>query len=550
MKTQPHNVKSNTFKFYHVLQFILNYFQRNSQLGLVFFSGLLMGLAAEPTGFWLLAWVALVPLWLVVLQSKTHKISTLPVAIAWGIGYHGTVLFWITGVHPMTWLGVPWLASLAIALFCWIFITFWGVGLVIVWAKILSIVSRKIPSQNLHHILTRVLVGTALWCSLEWFWSQGDLWWSSLSLTQSFGNLVILHLGQISGPNTVTAALVAVNGLIAEAWLMNRTKNKIKIQTKIITYLLPILCFSLAHLIGFYLYSQPLKSTPETALKIGIIQGNIPNKIKLYSEGWRQALQGYTTGYITLADQGVDAVLTPETALPFLWKTPARYQSSFYQAILEKKVVAWVGSYGQEGNRISNSLFTVDGEGNLISQYNKVNLVPLGEYIPFESILGRFINRLSPLDSHLIKGDPNQQFKTPLGQAIVGICYDSTFTRHFRRQAKTGGEFILTASNDSHYSAGMLAQHHAQDVMRAIETDRWAIRATNTGYSGVVDPHGKTLWKSQMDTYELHIGIIQPQQTQTLYVRWGDWFTLILLILSIIAIAVNLVFQTTFRVSD
>ncbi|EAW34524.1 apolipoprotein N-acyltransferase [Lyngbya sp. PCC 8106] len=550
MKTQAHQVQPKTFKPSHILPLILDYFQRNYKLGLVLFAGVLMGLAAEPIGFWLLAWVALVPLWLVVLQSKTSKTSTLPFAIAWGMGYHGTVLFWITGVHPMTWLGVPWLASLAIALFCWIFITFWGVGLVITWAKILSIVSRQIPSQNLNHLLTRVLVGTALWCGLEWFWSQGSLWWSSLSLTQSFGNLVILHLGRISGPNTVTAALVAVNGLIAEAWLINRTKNKIETRTKTIIYSLPILCFSLAHLVGFYLYIQPLKTNPETALKIGIIQGNIPNKIKLYSEGWRQALQGYTTGYRTLADQGVDAVLTPETALPFLWKTPARYQSSFYQAILEKKVVAWVGSYGQEGNRISNSLFTVDGEGNIISQYNKVNLVPLGEYIPFESILGRFINRLSPLDSHLVKGDPSQQFKTTWGQAIVGICYDSTFARHFRRQAKTGGEFILTASNNSHYSAGMLAQHHAQDVMRAIETDRWAIRATNTGYSGVVDPHGKTLWRSQMDTYELHIGTIQPQQTQTLYVRWGDWFTLVLLILSIIAIAINLVFKTIFGVSD
>jgi apolipoprotein N-acyltransferase len=522
---------------------ILEYWHQNYQLGLVLLAGVLMGLAAEPTGFWLLAWVALVPLWVRVIQSKSPKNSVLPFAIAWGVGYHGTVLFWITGVHPMTWLGVPWLASLAIALFCLIFITFWGVALVLTWAKILSIISSKIADKNISSIFTRVLVGTALWCSLEWFWSQGSLWWSSLSLTQSFGNLVILHLSQISGPNTVTAALIAVNGLIAEAWLLNTSKNRIETRTKITIYLLPILCFFLAHLVGFYLYSQPLESNPETALKIGIIQGNIPNKIKLYSEGWRQALQGYTTGYKTLADQGVDAVLTPETALPFLWKSPARNQSSFYQAILEKKVVAWVGSYGQEGNRISNSLFTVDGEGKLFSQYDKVNLVPLGEFIPFESILGRFINRLSPLDAHLVKGKPDQQFKTPFGQAIVGICYDSTFARHFRRQAKTGGKFILTASNDSHYSAGMLAQHHAQDVMRAIETDRWTVRATNTGYSAEVDPHGKTLWISGIDTYELHIATIQPRQTQTLYVRWGDWLTPVLLILSLVAIFLNRIFN-------
>ncbi|MEL7036740.1 MAG: apolipoprotein N-acyltransferase [Cyanobacteria bacterium J06592_8] len=534
MKTQPQTLELNKNK-----PSILNTLKQNSQLAWVLLAGILMGFSAEPTGFWLIAWVAFVPFWVAVLQSNTQKKSALPFAIAWGIGYHGTVLFWITGVHPMTWLGVPWLASLAIALFCWVFITFWGVALVVTWAKLFSILTAKIKTPSLKNILTRVLIGTAIWCGLEWFWSLGSLWWSSLSLTQSFGNLVILHLSQISGPNTVTAALVAVNGLIAEAWYINSFKNKIETPKKILIYILPILLFSTVHSVGYFLYLQPLASNPETAFKIGIIQGNIPNSIKLYSEGWRRALEGYTTGYKTLADQGVDAVLTPETALPFLWKSPRRNSSSFYQAIVEKKVLAWVGSYGQEGNRISNSLFTVDATGNVISQYDKVNLVPLGEYIPFESILGRFIDRLSPLDAHLVKGKPDQKFNTPWGQAIVGICYDSTFARHFRRQAKAGGEFILTASNDSHYSAGMLTQHHAQDVMRAIETDRWTARATNTGYSAIVDPHGKTLWISGMDTYELHIGTIQPRQTQTLYVRWGDWLTLVLLIGSAIAIFVN-----------
>jgi apolipoprotein N-acyltransferase len=75
----------------------------------------------------------------------------------------------------------------------------------------------------------------------------------------------------------------------------------------------------------------------------------------------------------------------------------------------------------------------------------------------------------------------------------------------------------------------MPAQHHAQDVMRAIETDRWAVRATNTGYSGIVDPHGKTVWISRLNTYALHTDTIYRRQTQTLYVRWGDWLTLMLL---------------------
>ena len=67
----------------------------------------------------------------------------------------------------------------------------------------------------------------------------------------------------------------------------------------------------------------------------------------------------------------------------------------------------------------------------------------------------------------------------------------------------------------------MPAQHHAQDIMRAIENSRWAVRATNTGYSGIVDPHGKTEWISKLNTYQLHAATIYRRETNTLYVRWG-----------------------------
>jgi apolipoprotein N-acyltransferase len=72
--------------------------------------------------------------------------------------------------------------------------------------------------------------------------------------------------------------------------------------------------------------------------------------------------------------------------------------------------------------------------------------------------------------------------------------------------------------------------------MRAIETDRWAARATNTGLSAFVDPHGKTLWISGHNTYETHAETIYRRQTQTLYTRWGDWLTPLLVILSILVL--------------
>lgn len=513
-------------------------------------SGILMGLTVAPVGAWFLAWIALAPLWVLVVQSPKQEKYLLPMSpclpltlsLLWGIGYHGVAVSWITGIHPMTWMGVPWLASLAIALFCWVFLSLWGAALVTVWAVGMSIFSQRVS------VFARVLIGVALWCGLESLWSAGALWWTSLSYTQSPHNLVILHLGQLSGASTVTAALVTVNGLIAEVWMKFQDSKTKSSSSGLVLLVSSFLLLVGLHLVGLSLYSRPLNQSPEAALKVGIIQGNVPNEIKLYPEGWRRALEGYTSGYRTLADQGVDAVLTPEGALPFFQSDLMR--SSFVSAVKEKGVVAWIGAFGDQGSQrragvppveatgvssYTNSLFTITGTGEIFSRYNKVKLVPLGEYIPFEQFFGSLINRLSPLEAHLVAGQPNQVFDTPFGRAIASICYESAFGSHLRRQAAKGGEFILSAANNAHYSAAMPAQHHAQDVMRAIESDRWAVRATNTGYSGIVAPHGNTRWISRLNIYELHTATIYRRKTQTLYVRWGDWLTPLLLVLAALA---------------
>ena len=490
-----------------------------------------MGLTPAPWNAWYLAWIALVPLWLIVFHTQKSWQQILLNALVWGCGYQGLALFWITGVHPMTWMGVPWLASLAIAIFCWLFITLWGAALVVAWASSVKLISNKIVKKKTTTILAtnlinsglNILIAIALWCSLEILWSYTPLWWSPLAYTQSPHNLAILQLSQLSGFTTVTAAIVLVNGLLAEAIIkIINIKNKTKIQT-IILISLPFICCLCLHLFGLSIYNLPLNNIEKKALTVGIIQGNIPNEIKLYSAGWRKALEGYTNGYLRLAAQGVDVVLTPETALPFAWQSITNSSNSFYSAVLTKQIPAWVGAWGKQDKNFTNSLFTLTGEGETYSRYDKYKLVPLGEYIPFESIVGGIVDRLSPLEAHQTAGKKDQIFDTPFGRAIVGICYESAFAQHFHRQAREGGEFIITAANNAHYSKSMPAQHHALDVMRAIETDRWAARATNTGYSAIVDPHGKTIWISQIDRYAIHTDTIYRRQTKTVYVRWGNW---------------------------
>ncbi|MEM6433715.1 MAG: apolipoprotein N-acyltransferase [Cyanobacteria bacterium P01_D01_bin.115] len=498
--------------------------------------GLLMGLTPAPLNAWPLAWIALVPLWRAVVnpeQSPTVK-TLFGLGSLWSFTYHGIVLSWITHLHPLTWMGVPWLASLAIALFAWAFITGLGTVTFGFWAVLL----RQLSDRGQFGPMARIVAGTALWCALETALSWGPLAWPFLGFTQSPGNLWILHLGQLAGPMAVTAAIVAVNGCWAEMSLSPlAARAQAQMAREQLGWAGLILLVGL-HGIGGALYRQPLADRPETVLKIGLIQGNVPTRVKLTPAGTRQAIAAYVDGYRDLVSQGAEAVLTPEGAIPEVWTAPNQLRSPIRQAVIEQAVVLWLGTFRPvtpgSSQTLTQSLVNLTAQGQVSSQYNKVKLVPLGEYIPFEATLGRIISRLSPVSSSLLPGRLDQVFDTPFGRATIGICYESAYSDLFRQQTAKGGEWIMTASNNDPYPPHMMMQHHAQDVMRAIESDRWSVRVTNTGISGLVDPHGRTLWLSEPNQYVTYLTQIYRRQSLTPYVRWSNWLTYTLLATTVI----------------
>ncbi|MGB7488628.1 MAG: apolipoprotein N-acyltransferase [Phormidesmis sp.] len=535
------------------------------QVGLLVLGGFLMGIA--PVNAWPLAWFALIPLWQIVFQPHLPIRSALVGAALWGMAYHGTALSWIVWwLKPLLSMGLPLIAGVPITLFAWAFITIWGAAIGMGWIMLMHQLSRWRMLSGWQ----QVLVGTALWCALEWLWSRGPLYWSPLSYTQSPYNLLGLQLGQLAGPLTVTAGIVAVNGLLAaglrlqasgqasgrvsaQASAQEKIEKSFKGKAAQVTAVpvvvaqrrkmlgLGLALFLCFHLVGLALYVRPLADMPERGLTVGLVQGNIPTSEKLSPMGVQESRQVYLEGYETLVAAGADLVITPEGSIAQTWNTFMQDRDLLMRAVVRNKVPLLLGTFarqnvGHNQGKSTQSLLMLSPEAKVVGRYNKVKLVPLGEYLPFEPLLRAVMGPLLPWSS-LAPGRFDQQLETPFGPMAAGICYESAFTGLFRAQVARGGQAIFTASNNDPYPTRQMMQHHAQDVMRAIETDRWAVRVTNTGISGVVDPRGRSRWLSTPNERVVHASQIYLRQSRTPYVRWGDWLTPLLLAIALVILS-------------
>ncbi len=488
--------------------------------------GLVTALALPPQSLWPLAWVGLVPLWLAIIDDRPRGWQglrpALLTAFAWGLAYYGWALRWLTGLHPLTWLGLPWSVSIGVTGLCWGFVVLWGALQGLLWMGMMAQVVERVRSP-----LLRIAWGALLWCGLDWLWSLSPLYWPPLPLTQSPGNLAILHLAQLSGPNLITIAIVAVNGGWAWAWHSRRSgwRSGLGLGLALVLGL---------HLVGAGLRLRPLADRPDQALTLGIIQGNIPTREKLTPEGIELGRDRYSQAYRTLAVQGsgqppVDGVLLPEGALPYIWTGQAREESPLFAAIVEAQIPALVGAFGPglspqtHPRSYTQSLFVINGQGQEVGRYNKVKLVLLGEYIP--GWLTHWLGRLSPISATMEFGADRQRVTSPWGPIAIAICYEPAFSAVLRDQVAAGARFGVTSSNLDPYGLVLMAQHQAQDSLRAIETDRWIIRASNSGYSGTIDPHGQVQAQSAPQQFVSQRQRLYRRDSQTPYVRWGDRLT-------------------------
>lgn len=236
----------------------------------------------------------------------------------------------------------------------------------------------------------------------------------------------------------------------------------------------------------------------------------------------------------------VDLILWPESATPFpLFGNPdmkewAETRVQLYGAPLLLGNLA----YERESDRWANVFAAVDPEGGRRDDYyRKRQLVPFGEYLPFESVIG-FARGLLPFEDSFVQG------KTPglLSVALQGqtfavgplICYESIFPGLARETVAGGADFLVVVTNNAWFGrSAMSAQHRAHAVLRAVETRRPLLQSGNTGWSGWIDEYGSLRGEVADAEGDFRIagGAVMSvsydanrQGETTLYVRWGDWF--------------------------
>lgn len=274
------------------------------------------------------------------------------------------------------------------------------------------------------------------------------------------------------------------------------------------------------------------------AQQVAIIQGNVEQGEKMKPSQLLPTLRLYRD--LTRANWDSDIVVWPETAVPtFLHRVDEGFLRPLAEeaAAQESDLLLGLFIYDFAGERYYNALMALTREGN--ERYLKRHLVPFGEYLPFRFLLDR-IRHLVEVEMLDVTAGPSEQPLPRLGGIPTGlsICYEDAFASEIRR-ALPQAELLVNASDDAWFGDSFAPPQHLEIArMRALESGRYLVRATNTGISAIIDPQGGIVVRSAQFERDVLRGEIVPMRGVTPFVRWGDGVMLLLLALTTLILIV------------
>ncbi|MBA4349273.1 MAG: apolipoprotein N-acyltransferase [Thermodesulfovibrio sp.] len=489
-------------------------------------SGALLFLSFPEKDFYLLAWIALAPL--LIALYDTGKKESFIAGLLTGIVYFFGTTYWI--YHSLYRYGsIHLIPSMLIVFLLCLYLSLYPA----LFSFAYSVLIKKTT-------LPALFIAPVLWTTLEFIRSYAltGFPWSSLGYSQ-YNFLHFIQIADVTGIYGISFLLVAFNGGIADLFLLNKKKMKQPLYSFLPTVTGFILLFIV--LIATFSYgSYRLHQNREGRnLKISIVQGNIEQD-KKWDAAYQQAVFDVYKDLSTVASQGKpDMIVWPETSVPFVFggdRVLTENLVSFHRQLDSYLLFGSILLKDSANSRYSNGAVLLDRDGKVSYIYDKIYLVPFGEYVPLRNILF-FVDKLTYGIGDYVPGDSYIKAVTPFGSFGTLICYEIIFPGLVRKFYTHGGDFIVTITNDAWFGdTGGPYQHFDMAVFRAIENRKPVIRAANTGISGFIDSNGRIMDKTQLFKRTVLFKEIKTDRTMTVYTKYGDLFSYLCIVLFMLLI--------------
>jgi apolipoprotein N-acyltransferase len=531
---------------------------------LILLSSFLQVLIFPLAGFYVLSWVAFAPLIVALLRARpagpleiegsanlqaATPVQAFLLAYTSGTLWYAGTCYWIYDtMHDHGGLGVP-AALLALFLFCLYLGLYHGL-----FGLLLSLVTG--PGRDDRRAL---LATPFLWVAVELARTRvtGFPW--DLLGTAQVDNISLSRITTWTGVYGVSFEIMLVNIAVAAAFLVPRKKRNTLLMASFA---------AAAVLQAGRLVDAPALATDHAAL---LVQENVPVDTNWTRNAFEQtlseliklsvkdaAVESSVSGSVVSGSvdvlgaeqREVDLIVWPESPAPFFTNDPL-FRDPMNRMARETHswvVTGAIGSTpatksGRSGSQVFNSAALVSPAGEWTARYDKVHLVPFGEYLPFPRLFA-FAGGLTKEVGEFGAGESRAPLDAGGTRLGVFICYESVFPDEVRQFANNGAQALVNLSNDGWYGdSGAYAQHLNQTRMRAIENGRWLLSATNTGVTASIDPYGRTVERLPRKQRAALVAHYALTSVTTFYTRHGDWFATLCAIISAGALFTRFTFR-------
>ena len=501
---------------------------------LILSSGILTGLTVAFPKIGILGWITLIPFSVFLLSVATDKKYKLPALYGYGFLFFmafGVVNFhWFINLYPLEFIdGMTRGGALAVVLLGTLGLSLLQAIQGALLFPLAALLFRSRLKDRLSFLYPAIIA--ALWAVYEWTQTLGwwGVPWGRLAISQT-SLPVGIQTASLFGSYFISFIMVLVNAYAAYGIISALTHTQ-EIRKKAIRLSVFVCCAAIAFQYGaglcIWLCNAPDESN--NTIKAAAIQGNIPSGEKWNAETSNKTLTIYEEYTAKAAADGADIVVFPETALPWIVKEGNKRHAYLSRLAEQYGVTIFAGALTEDGKNEYNSIlcFTPDGKMS-DTVYNKRHLVPFGEFVPMKGLVKALAPPLAELvlsGGEITEGTDANVFELEALNVGSIICFDSIFEVLTLDAVRDGASLICISTNDSWFTdSAALYMHNAQAKLRAVECDRYVVRAANTGISSVITNRGESVEELPPLESGYIVQDIEIRTNRTLYSYIGNLF--------------------------